>query len=229
MAALFQFVEKRFSPSPGQLIVKADEAVAFFAAEELLDTAQKEGERMAVAAEEIYQKRHEEGYQDGILAGKLEYSAKILETVMSSVEYLESLETSIVRIVGEVTRKLIGEMDREEVIVRLVRQALNSVRSERKVLIRVAPHDEAAVRRALAVLLQQRDGGAAGFLDILPDPELPPGSCILESEMGVIEASLETQLKNMEKTLLKHVRTEDGRQRTEDRAAAGAALEIRNL
>ena len=79
------------------------------------------------------------------------------------------------------------------------------------------------------MLLQQRDGGAAGFLDILPDPELPPGSCILESEIGIIEAILETQLKNMEKTLLKHVRTEDGRQRTEDSAAAGAALEIRNL
>jgi type III secretion protein L len=212
MAALFQLVEKRFSPAPGQSIVKADEAAAFFAAEELLGIAQKEEKRAAVLAEEIYKKRHEEGYQDGIMTGKLEYSAKILETVMSSVEYLENLETSIVRIVGEVTRKLIGEMDREEIIVRLVRQALNSVRSERKVLIRVAVRDEAAVRRDLAVLLQQRDGGAAGFLDILPDPELSPGSCILESEMGVIEASLETQLKNMEKTLLKHV----GRQRTED-------------
>ncbi|MDR0379886.1 MAG: HrpE/YscL family type III secretion apparatus protein [Candidatus Accumulibacter sp.] len=206
MATLFQFVEKRFSPAPGQLIVKADEAAAFLAAEELLGIAQKEKEHAAALAEEIYEKRHEEGYQDGIMAGKMEYSAKILETVMNSVEYLENLETSIVRIVGEVTRKLIGEMDHEEVIVRLVRQALNSVRSERKVLIRVAARDEAAVRRDLAALLQQRDGGAAGFLDILADPELPPGSCILESEMGVIEASLETQLRNMEKTLLKHVR-----------------------
>jgi type III secretion protein L len=212
MATLFQFVEKCFSPTPGQLLVKADEAAAFFAAEELLDIAREEGKRAAARAEETYQKRHEEGYQDGIMAGKLEYSAKILETVMSSVEYLENLETSIVRIVGEVTRKLIGKMDHDEVIVRLVRQALNSVRSERKVLIRVAVRDEAAVRRDLAVLLQQRDGGVAGFLDILPDPELAPGSCILESEMGVIEASLETQLKNMEKTLLKHVRN----QRTED-------------
>ncbi|MDR2451625.1 MAG: HrpE/YscL family type III secretion apparatus protein [Candidatus Accumulibacter sp.] len=206
MAALFQFVEKRFSPTPGQSLIKADEAAAFFAAEKLLGIAQEEERRVAALAEEIYQKRHEEGYQDGIMAGKLEYSAKILETVMSSVEYLENLETSIVRIVGEVTRKLIGEMDREEVIVRLVRQALNSVRSERKVLIRVAARDEATVRRDLAALLQQRDGGAAGFLDILADPELSPGSCILESEMGVIEASLETQLKNMERTLLKHVR-----------------------
>jgi type III secretion protein L len=206
MAALFQLVEKRFSPAPGQLIVKADEAAAFFAAEELLGVARKEEKRAAAQAEEIYKKRHEEGYQDGIMTGRLEYSAKILETVMSSVEYLENLETSIVRIVGEVSRKLIGEMDHEEIIVRLVRQALNSVRSERKVLIRVAVRDEAAVRRDLAALLQQRDGGAAGFLDILPDPELSPGSCILESEMGVIEASLEAQLRNLEKTLLKHVR-----------------------
>jgi type III secretion protein L len=206
MAALFQFVEKRLSPAPGQLIVKADEAVAFFAAEELLGIAREEKERIAASADEIYRKRHEEGYQDGIMEGKMEYSAKILETVMSSVEYLESLETSIVRIVSEVTRKLIGEMDHDEVIVRLVRQALNSARSERRVLIHVSSHDEPVVRRELAALLQQRDGGPAGFLDVLSDPELPPGSCVLESEMGVIEASLETQLKNIEKTLLKHVR-----------------------
>ncbi|MDR3159401.1 MAG: HrpE/YscL family type III secretion apparatus protein [Zoogloeaceae bacterium] len=212
MASLFQFTDKRLTPAPGQLIVKADDAAAFFEAEKLLARVREEEKAIRASADEIYEKRRAEGYQDGIMAGKMEYSAKILETVMSSVEYLESLETSIVRLVGEVTRKLIGEMDHEEVIVRLVRQALNSARSERKVLIRVAARDEAAVRRDLAALLQQRDGGAAGFLDILPDPELPPGSCILESEMGVIEASLETQLKNMEKTLLKHVK----RQKAED-------------
>ncbi|MDR0674486.1 MAG: HrpE/YscL family type III secretion apparatus protein [Zoogloeaceae bacterium] len=206
MAALFQFVEKRFSPAPGQSIIKADEAALFFEAEALLGVARAEEERIRASAEEIYKSRHEEGYREGLMAGKMEYSAKIVETVMRSVEYLESLETSLVRLVGEVTRKLIGEMDHEEVIVRLVRQALNSARSERRVLIRVSARDEAAVRRDLALLLQQRDGGAAGFLDILPDPELPPGACILESEMGVIEASLETQLKNLEKTLLKHVR-----------------------
>ncbi|MDR1647587.1 MAG: HrpE/YscL family type III secretion apparatus protein [Zoogloeaceae bacterium] len=205
MAALFQFVGKQISPAPGQLIVKADEALAFFEAEKLLAVAREEEARIAASAEGIYQERHEAGYRDGLMAGKMEYAAKILETVMSSVEYLENLETSIVKIVGEVTRKLIGEMDHEEVIVRLVRQALNAVRSERRVRIRVSARDEAAVRRDLALLLQQRDGGASGFLDILPDPELPPGACILESEMGVIEASLETQLKNMEKTFLKHV------------------------
>ncbi|MDR2788756.1 MAG: HrpE/YscL family type III secretion apparatus protein [Candidatus Accumulibacter sp.] len=206
MAALFQLVDKRILPAPGQLRITAKETALFLEAEQLLAAVQEKEKAIQESAKKLYRHRHAQGYQDGIMAGKMEYSAKILETVMSSVEYLESLETSIVRLVGEVTRKLIGEMDHDEVIVRLVRQALNSVRGERKVLIRVAARDEPAVRRDLSAHLQLRDGGASGFLDILPDPELPPGSCILESEMGVIEASLETQLKNLEKILLKHVR-----------------------
>jgi type III secretion protein L len=206
MAALFQFIDKHITPVPGQLRITAQEAARFLEAEQLLAAVREQEKAIQESAEEIYRKRHAQGYQDGIMAGKMEYSSKILEAVMSSVEYLESLETSIVRLVSEVTRKLIGEMDHDEVIVRLVRQALNSARSERKVLIRVSARDEAAVRRDLAALLHQRDGGAAGFLDILPDSELPPGSCILESEMGIIEASLETQLKNLEKILLRHVR-----------------------
>jgi type III secretion protein L len=206
MATLFQLVDHRLSPQPGQLLLKAEDAEIFFAAEKLLAALRERERAVAESAEDIYRKRHEEGYRDGLMAGKMEYSAKILETVMSSVEYLENLEVTLVRIVGEVTRKLLGEMDHGDMITRLVRQALRAVRNERKVLIRVSPRDESAVRQGLAGLLQQKDGGAAGFLDVLSDPDLPPGSCVLESEMGVIEASLESQLKNLEATLLKRVK-----------------------
>lgn len=33
-----------------------------------------------------------------------------------------------------------------------------------------------------------------GYLDLLPDARLAPGACILESEIGMVEASLEDQL-----------------------------------
>jgi type III secretion protein L len=101
---------------------------------------------------------------------------------------------------------MLGELDHDDLIVRLVRQALQSVRGERRVTIRVASRDEAAVRKGLAGLLQHHATGAAGFLNVLPDPDLPQGSCILESEMGVVEASLETQLKNLETALLSRVK-----------------------
>jgi type III secretion protein L len=210
MAALFQLVGNRPSPQPGQQVLKAREAMTFFEAEELVTALQARTRDLDASAETIYRQRHEDGYRDGLQAGKMEYAGKILETVMSSVEYLENLEVSLVRIVGEITRKLLGEMEHDEVIVRLVRQALHAVRSERKVMVRVSVKDETAVRQGLAGLLQQKDGGAAGFLEIVPDPDLLPGSCILESEMGVIEASLEAQLKNLEDALLKRVRKGGG-------------------
>jgi type III secretion protein L len=187
------------------MLLKADDAATFFAAGEILAALQDKARQLEETAGSAYRQRHEEGYRDGLAAGKMEYAGKILETVMSSVEYLEHLEISMVRIIGEIVRKLLGEMPRDELVIRLVRQALQAVKSERKVTIRIAARDEAAVREGLAAMLQSHDG-VGSFIDLLPDPDLPPGSCVLESEMGVIEASLETQLKNLENALLSRIK-----------------------
>jgi type III secretion protein L len=206
MAALFQLVENHLSPQPGQLILKAEDVATLIEAEKLLAEIRERAQEIERKAEENYRQRHEAGYRDGLHAGKMEYAGKILETVMSSVEYLEHLEVSLVRIVGEIVRKLVGEMDHGELIVRLVRQALQTVKGERKVIVRISSRDEAAVRQGLGGLLQQYSSAEGGFIDLLSDSDLPPGSCILESEMGVVEASLETQLKNLESVLLSKVK-----------------------
>jgi type III secretion protein L len=203
MASLFQLVDGRLAPPPGQRVLKAEDAAVFFAASDTLAALRQKARELDAAAEEIYRQRHEEGYRDGLAAGKMEYAGKIMETVMSSVEYLEHLEVSLVRIIGEIVRKVLGDMPHDEMIVRLVRQALQAVKGERKVTVRVAAKDEAAVRKGLSPLLQAQGGG---FIDLLPDPDLAPGSCVLESEMGVIEASLEAQLKILESALLSRIK-----------------------
>ena len=38
------------------------------------------------------------------------------------------------------------------------------------------------------------------------DPRMKPGDCILECELGVVDASLETQLKTIEHALLGKIR-----------------------
>ena len=71
---------------------------------------------------------------------------------------------------------------------------------DRHVTIRVAPADEKAVREGLASMLASVPGGAS-FLDVVPDARLERGACLLESELGVVDASLETQLKALENAL----------------------------
>lgn len=102
--------------------------------------------------------------------------------------------------VTSAVRKIIGELDEKERIVRVVRTALVAVRSQQKVLIRVCPADEAAVRDALSAMIASAPGGVS-FLDVSADPRMKPGDCILESELGVVDAGLETQLKALENAL----------------------------
>ncbi|MDR1111002.1 MAG: HrpE/YscL family type III secretion apparatus protein [Deltaproteobacteria bacterium] len=205
MATMFHLNAEKISPRAGEKLIRAEETGHLFTAVELIAAWRDREAELLKAAEEVYRQRREEGFQQGLAEGRDEYSAKIMEAVMSSVEYIEGLEGTLVKVVGEAVRKTIGEMDSDEVIVRVVRQALTSLRGEKKLLIRVSPREEKPVRDDLAALLSRRDSGG-GYIDLIADPRLNKGECVLESDLGIVEASLETQLRNLEKAMIRRVK-----------------------
>ena len=183
--------------SPVGRVLRAADVAVLLEANAVLDAARARAEEMSRQAEAAYEARREEGYRDGQEEGRLEHAEKVLETVLSSVDYLSSLENTLVDVVTSSIRKVIGELDASELIVRVVRNALTTVRNQQRVTNRVAPADEKAVSEALAAMIQTAPGGV-GFLDVRADARLERGSCLLESELGVVDASLETQLKALE-------------------------------
>ena len=183
--------------SPVGRVLRAADVAVLLEANAVLDAARARAEEMNRQAEAAYEARREEGCRDGPEEGRLEHAEKVLETVLSSVDYLSSLENTLVDVVTSSIRKVIGELDASELIVRVVRNALTTVRNQQRVTIRVAPADEKAVSEALAAMIQTAPGGV-GFLDVRADARLERGSCLLESELGVVDASLETQLKALE-------------------------------
>ena len=192
MGSLFRLTGDTVTPSAGTRVLKASEAAVLLEANAVLDAARERVADMERKAGEAYERRREEGYRDGVEEGRLEHAEKVMETVLSSVEYIEGIEATLVNVVAVAVRKVIGEIDENERIVRIVRNAL--------VTIRVAPADEKAVREGLASMLASVPGGAS-FLDVVPDARLERGACLLESELGVVDASLETQLKALENAL----------------------------
>ena len=123
----------------------------------------------------------------------------MLETGMQAVEYLQGLEQQIVDVVTSTVRKIIGDIDAKERIVGVVRTALDQVRGRQRVVIRVCPSDEPNVREALAPMLA-RVSSARG-IELVADTHLSEGDCVLESEMGVVDASLSVQLAAIEHAL----------------------------
>ncbi|MBO4312449.1 MAG: HrpE/YscL family type III secretion apparatus protein [Desulfovibrionaceae bacterium] len=203
MGALFRLNSEGLSPSAGTKLIKAEEYASFAEASSLLAEARKKTDEMLCSAEEVWQARHDEGYRDGVEEGKLELSEKMLETALSSVEFIENIERTLVDVVNKAVRKIIGELDDAERITRIVRTALNTVRGQHKVIIRVAPADEPVVSAALAAMTAKSSGES--FLTILADTRLSKDSCIVESELGVVDASLETQLKAIEHAFLEKI------------------------
>ena len=199
MEAVFQRIESHIRPAPGTRVLRAADYARLLEAQNLLDDARAEAEAIRKRAEDAYQERKKQGYEDGVLEGQMQQAEKMLETGMQAVEYLEGLERQIVEVVTTAVRKIVGELDDRERIVRVVRTALDQVRGRQRVVVRVCPEEEPQVREALAPMLAKTSG--ASGLELVADQRMKPGDCMLESEMGVVDAGLDVQLKAIENAL----------------------------
>ena len=200
MGSLFRLTADTVLPPAGTRILKAAEAARLVEANALLEQARERAAALVHEAECAFARRREEGYAQGLEEGRAEHAEKLMETAMASVAFIEGMERTLVDVIGEALRKIVGEMDAEERIVLVVRNALNGLRGQQAVTLRVALDDEPAVRRDLAALLDA-SGRDNGFLRLLADPRVQRGGCLLESELGVVDAGIETQLLALERAL----------------------------
>jgi hypothetical protein len=76
--------------------------------------------------------------------------------------------------------------------VNIVRQALKAVKNQKEAILKVSPQDSQAVRDNLKEILSD---GIVDYLVVVADSRLTPGTCILETDLGVIDASLDVQLE----------------------------------
>lgn len=209
MDKMFVLSRDSWQISPDCRIIRKEELGAWQQAQDMLQKSRELAAKKADEAEQAYEKRQQEGYEAGLEDGKSEYTMKIMEMVMAQVDSLEGLEKQLVQVVISSVRKIIGDFDQNELIVRVVRQALNAVRGEKRILVRVSLADEAAVRADLQPFLLSPDG-SQGYIEVLGDASFKRGDCVLETQMGVVEGSVSSQLSILEKTLKQRVGDSDG-------------------
>ncbi len=204
MDAVFILGQGKWQIDPTRRIIKKAELARYYDANAILEKSRQTAAEVEKKAQEDHQRRYEEGYAEGVEQGKSEYSLKIMETVMAQLDALEDLEKQIVEVVIAAVNKIVGEIDRRELIVRVVSKGMSAVRGEKKILVKVSRAEEAYVTEALKASLISHDG-MSGYLEVMGDSSLKSGDCIIETAMGVVEASLSSQLKILETSLRKVV------------------------
>lgn len=185
-------------------LVKADEVATVKTAEEIIAAAESEAARIREEAKAAFEVEKKRGYDKGIAAGKMEIAMQKLEQVDQSVAFMESVEKKMADVVMNALKSFVTEIGDKELVIQIVRKTLNAViRTQRQVVLKVAP-DMVETLRARISEFRLAYPTVESF-DVVEDPRLKGAACILETEAGVADGSVETQLAAIEKSIKRHV------------------------
>jgi type III secretion protein L len=185
-------------------ILKAADFAATLEAQDILAHARAEAERIRTEAQREYEQQKERGHREGVEQGKAEMAERVVAAMGQSNVYFSKLEEALVDVVIKSTRRIIGEFDARERVVRIVREALDLLRQQSQVRLKVSPAQREWLQTRVQELLAAFP--RIQFLDVQSDARLPDDGCILETELGVIDATVETQLRAIEKALIQAIK-----------------------
>jgi flagellar assembly protein FliH len=163
-------------------------------------------------AEHVRQARtsgYQDGYRDGLVALEgfkqsfaTQMTAQIGTLTQSYLQQLDALHQDMARALAVSATHLARQMVRTELtlhpelVVSVAQEAVDTLLlSARHITLRVNPDDHALVAQGAADVLSAR--GAR----LLSDPTVLRGGCVVESDIGVIDASLETRWRRAAATL----------------------------
>ncbi len=186
---------------PAGRVLKKQEHSFLLEGQRIIDAAKHEAELIRQEAAQEFEKRRQEGFEKGQEEGKAEIAERIVECMSQSAAYFSKVEDVMVDLVMRALRTVFSEMNQRDLVERVVHRALESTRNENHVTVRVSPNQADWLKTRISAILQTFP--KIQFLDVQPDSRLPEDGCILETEIGVVDATLETQLKAIEKALIR--------------------------
>ena len=185
-------------------LVKATEAATVRSAEEIIAAAEADAARIREEAKVAFEEEKKRGYEKGLADGKMEIAMQKLDLLDSSVAFMEGVEQKMADVVMKALRSFVVEVGDREMVVNIVRKTLGAViRTQRHVTLKVAPEMVGVVKERIDAFRQ--DYPTVETFDVIEDSRLKGSACILETEAGVADASVETQLAAIEKSLQRHM------------------------
>lgn len=179
--------------------IEAMMAEARSASANLLHEAQQKVSQITAQAEQ-------QGREQGRVAGQneLKQALQQLQALLQAAQIdrqnlLQQSEAEIIQLVLQIVRKIlrIEPLINEQVLVRVVREALERLGKKVNVQIYVHPEDLELLHFSL---LQIED--LALEIELIADPAIEPGGCRVISQAGEIDATLQTQFETIARSFL---------------------------
>ena len=159
-------------------------------------------------SKEIYKKAYETGFKNGQSQGK-EKSVEELQDLLSYIKDLgqaiaSAQEESIVSAkesIGKLALAVAGKIVKREiqinkdVVLGIVSESLEAIKGVKDIKVRVSAEDIDNVKEHKSILLQAADN--IPDFELIEDPRIEQGGCIIETEFGILDARIDSQLQEV--------------------------------
>lgn len=178
-------------------------------ADQLLQQAQAEAQRIRHAAKQQGLAEAESSVEQRIQEAAQKLSdqrcrtaiatceASVAQLTQDTADWLAMWRNQTVELASKMAEKIVRrEMEENEELLRVwLEEALVALRDVRDVRVLVHPDDFAVAGRFLQHLAKTIPQAAS--VEIIPDPDIPMGECLVRSQHGQIDQQLTTQLQRL--------------------------------
>jgi flagellar biosynthesis/type III secretory pathway protein FliH len=182
-------------------IVQADVFDAKLEADRLIAEARVEAERVLQAAHDETERLRRRAEAEGRERGLAAVTELLVGARAATARARANAETELRTLAVRIAEKILGRELQVDAgaVVDVARAALKHAGEPREVLLRCAAEDLEALERGKPRLVERCR--AAQVVVFRADPGVTRGGCIVETELGVIDARLSTQLDAIERAL----------------------------
>ena len=185
-------------------------------ADDIIDEANKQAEIILSEAkgqaEEVKSEAHENGYNEGLLSAQNEYNdkamqleneynAKVSELEEQYSKMREEIEPDIVNTLMDVFEKVTHTIaeDNKEIVLHLINNVMKNVDNSHEFLIKVSPEDYQFVADNQGKIYCAMSSEVN--LEVVQEASLKSSECIIETDTGVFNCSLDIELNNLIKEI----------------------------
>ena len=181
-----------------KIISKAQEE-----AQEMIDNAYSE-------AENLRNRSKEEGLEEGKREGESKVAEQInqaMETLNEAIKQrkkiIKDAESELVRLSLKIAEQIVrSEVSlHKDVVLNIVTEAINRVSDRESIIIKVNKEDAEYIKNYKDKIQGIVDG--VKNLSILEDSQVEPGGCVVETNLGYVDARISTKIELLEKALKK--------------------------
>jgi len=222
MVACFALIKNEFLIASGQKIIKGPDYRTRIEADKLIDAARQAADRIQTEADrqyqaaveksrqmqadidKAYQDAMQEGYKAGFATAEHDYAAEINSALIDRAAIIDQVEHNLVDMLVASLKTIIGDMGADRALSGIATQALRQAGREQFVKLRVHPDRIESVQNVVQSVKEKFEG--IEWIEVVADAKLQTMDCLLQTPAGILDFSLDTQLRVLQECLISRIR-----------------------